>query len=131
MSNHIDPELDSPTGNGFGALLTPKSTAIAGFAFAVFSMLGQGTWTAAVQSLFWGSNFPESQLPSVLGGWAVASLLLAVIAGLLARRTLTEAGGAAGWEGHLARAAVLVAAAGAVLSALGIIGALLHGLGGV
>lgn len=131
MSNHIDPELDSPTGNGFGALLTPKATAIAGFAFAVFSMLGQGTWSAAVQSLFWGSSFPESQLPSVLGSWAVASLLLAVVGWLLARRTLTDPGAAAGWEGHLARAAVLVAAAGALLSVLGIVGALLHGLGGI
>ncbi len=128
MSNHIEPELDSPTGTRFGALLTPKATAIAGFAFAVFSMQGQGTWSAALQSLFWGGHFAPDQVPVVLGTWAFGALVLAAVGWLLARRTLADAGAAAGWEGHLARAAVLVAAAGALLSVLGMVGSLLHGL---
>ncbi len=110
-----------------GTVLTPKATAIAGFTFAVLSMTGQGTWSQALQSLFWGANFAQTQLTAVLGSWSAATLLLAAAGWTLGRRTLGDAAAAASWEGHLARAAMIVAAAGAALSALGVLGALLHG----
>jgi hypothetical protein len=109
------------------SLLTPGASAIAGFAFAVFSMLGQGTWSTALQSLFWsGGGFPQSSLGAVLSVWAVGTLLMAIVGIVLARRTLADAVTSASWEGNLARAALLVAAAGVLLSLLGIVGGLLH-----
>ena len=109
-----------------GTVLTPKSTAIAGFTFAVLSMTGQGTWSTGLGALFWGQNFAPSQVDAVVGTWSVATLLLAVLGGLLARRTLADATAAVAWEGHLARAGMIVAAVSAVLSLLGILGALVH-----
>lgn len=109
-----------------GTLLTPKSAAIAGFTFAVLSMTGQGTWSTALESLFWGQTFPQSQANAVVGSWSVATLLLAGLGWLLARRALADAAAAVSWEGHLARAAMIVAAVAAALSVLGVLGALLH-----
>jgi hypothetical protein len=112
-----------------GTLLTPKAAAIAGFTFAVLSMMGQGTWSVALQSLFWGQQFAPSQVSAVVGSWSVATLLIAGLGWLLARRTLGEPTAAVSWEGHLARAGMIVAAVSAGLSVLGVVGALLH-LGG-
>lgn len=127
MSEHEPDEATTGGGPSFlGSLMTPKAAAIAGFAFAVLSMTGQGTWSMAVQTLFWGSNFPQSQVTFVLGSWAVATLVIAALGWLLARRTLSDAVAADSWEGHLARAATLVAGVGAVLSVLGILGSLVH-----
>jgi hypothetical protein len=114
------------TSYGPGGLLTPRACAIAGFAFAAFSMLGQGTWSLALQALVWGSTFQQSQIGSILAGWALATLILAGVAWLLARRTLADPVAAGAWDGHLARAAVLVAAAGAVFSVIGLVGGLVH-----
>ena len=109
------------------SVLTPAATAIAGFAFAVFSMLGQGTWTQTMQAL-WGLNFAQSQFMHVLASWALTTLLLAVVAFVLARRTLRDPAAAGSWEGHLARAAMIVAAAGGLLSAVGILAGLVRGV---
>jgi hypothetical protein len=125
MSEHEQDRVQD-VDHGRGAVLTPGATAIAGFAFAIFSMLGQGTWTQTVQVL-WGPNFAQSQLVHVLASWAVTTLLLAVVAFLLARRTLRDPAAAGSWEGHLARAAMIVAAAGAMLSAVGILAGLVRG----
>jgi hypothetical protein len=108
-------------------LLTPRATAIAAFAFAVFSMQGQGTWSQALQTLFWGAGqYPESRVLSVFVTWGLATLLLAVVAGLLALHTLRDAVASTTWEGSLARAAVLVASAGALLSLIGILAGLVR-----
>jgi hypothetical protein len=112
-----------------GRLLTPGATAVSAFAFAVLSMQGQGTWSQALETVFWNSgNFPASQVPFVFGVWAFATLLLAVVAWLLAVQTLRDGAAAASWEGHLARAAMIVAAAGAVLSVLGVLAGAVRGL---
>jgi hypothetical protein len=107
-----------------GNMLTPKATAIAGFAFAVFSMLGQGSWSTAITALFWGTNYDVGTVPHVMVVWGIGCLIMAGLAGWLAHRTLRATNG--DWEAHLARAAVLIGTVGAVLATLTIIGGLLH-----
>jgi hypothetical protein len=68
-----------------------------------------------------GSNFPQSRVSSVRASWAVATLMLAGVAWLLARRTMRDPSAAGSWEGHMTRATLIVTAAGALLSAIGIL----------
>lgn len=125
-----DQDMDrGPDAGATGALspanlLTPEASAIAGFAFAVFSMLGQGSWSIAITALFWGDSYPAGSVGGVMVGWGVGALLMAALGGWLASRALGV--GTVGWDAHLARAAVLVAAVGALLSLLTIVGALLQ-----
>lgn len=105
-------------------LMTPRATAIAGFAFAVLSMLGQGTWSTALTTLFWGTSYSPDAVPHVMAVWGVGCLVVAGLGAWLARNTLRVADQA--WEAHLARAAVIVAALGALLAVLTIIGGLIH-----
>ena len=116
------PRTSSPFGPG--NLLTSKARATAGFAFAVFSMLGQGSWGAAISALFWGTSYDIGAVPNVMAVGGVGSLIMAGLAAGLARGTLRATGEA--WEAHLARAAVLIAAVGAALAILTIIGGLIH-----
>jgi hypothetical protein len=118
------PGSDRPTWWSTANLLTPRATAIAGFAFAVFSMLGQGSWSITLTALFWGNHYAVGSVTDVMTAWGVGCLVMAGIGALLASRTLRA--GTDGWEGHLARAAVIVAAVGAVLGVLTIIGSLVH-----
>jgi hypothetical protein len=120
-------ESRSPTSSPFSPrnLLTPKATAIAGFAFAVFSMLGQGSWSTAITALFWGTSYDVGTVPHVMVVWGVGCLIMAGLAGWLAHGTLRATDGP--WEAHLARAAVLIATVGVVLAALTIVGGLIHG----
>jgi hypothetical protein len=106
-------------------LMTPKATAIAGFAFAVFSMLGQGSWSTALTTLFWGSSYEMGTVRNVMVVWGIGCLIMAGLGVWLAHTTLRVVEQA--WEAHLARAAVLVAGMGAVLAILAIIGGLVHG----
>jgi hypothetical protein len=121
---YVDRHDDAPS--PLASVLTPGASAIAGFAFAVFSMLGQGTWTQAVQSLFWGTSFPPDQVAKVFIGWAFASLVIAALAIVLARRALADPVAARSWEGNLARGAIIISAAAVLLSAIGILGGILH-----
>jgi hypothetical protein len=105
--------------------MTPQATAIAGFAFAVFSMLGQGSWSIALTSLFWGENYSVGAVGNVMAAWGVGCLVMATTGAWLASSTIRTSSHT--WEAHVARAAVLVAAAGAVLAVLTILGALIHG----
>ena len=107
-----------------GNLMTPQATAIAAFAFAVFSMLGQGSWSMALTSLFWGVNYQVGVVPNVMVVWGIGCLVMAGLGVWLALYTLRFA--AATWEAHVARAAVFVAAAGTVLGAITILGGLVH-----
>ena len=107
-------------------LLTPRSTAIAGFTFAVLSMLGQGAWSTALTTLFWGTSYAPGTVPNVMAVWGVGCLVLAALGAWLAHNTLRIADQS--WEAHLARAAVIVAALGALLAVLTIIGGLVHGV---
>jgi len=119
------PEDTSGSASGFSRLLTPQASAIAGFAFAVFSMLGQGSWSIALTALFWGESYSPGGVVGVMVAWGIGCLLMAALAAWLAGGTLRVAGPS--WEGHLARAAVLVAGVGAVLAVLTIVGGLVHG----
>ena len=87
-------------------------------------MLGQGSWSTAITALFWGSSYGLGTVPNVMVAWGVGCLLMAGVAGWLARSTLRETD--EGWEAHLARAGALVATGGAALAALTIIGGLIH-----
>jgi hypothetical protein len=109
---------------GAGGLMTSKATAIAAFAFAVFSMMGQGSWSIALTALFWGVNYEAGAVPNVMVVWGVGCLVMAGLGAWLAHRTLRLVDQT--WEGHLARAATLVAAAGAVLALITILGGLVH-----
>lgn len=109
-----------------GRLLTPQASAIAGFAFAVFSMLGQGSWSTALSTLVWGDSFGMGSVRHVMAVWGVGCLAMAALGIWLAHRTLQVADHA--WEGQLARATVIVAALGALLAVLTIIGGVVHGL---
>lgn len=106
-------------------LMTPKATAIAAFTFALFSMMGQGSWSTALTSLLWGTNYDVGTVPHVMAVWGIGCLIMAGLGVWLAHSTLRLSTQA--WEAHLARAAVLVAAAGAVLAILTIVGGLVHG----
>jgi hypothetical protein len=119
-------ESRSRTGSRFSPenLLTPKATAIAGFAFAVFSMLGQGSWITALTALFWGTSYGIGTVPNVMVAWGIGCLIMDGLAGWLAHHTLRATDGA--WEAHLARATVLIATAGAALAALTIVGGIVH-----
>ncbi len=128
MSSRHD-DIGDRGGLSVAGVLTPKATSIAALAFGVLSMQGQGTWSQALGMLFWSDgSFPVSQVPLAFAVAAFASLLLAVVAGLLAAHTLRDRTAAGSWEGHLARAALLVAAAGAALSVLGVLGGVVRGL---
>ena len=126
MSDDDQPLLRTGTassGSGSGSgdtLLTPEACAIAGFTLAALTMTGQGAWTAVAQSLF-GSSFPESSLGTVLASGFLAALVVDVLAVLLARRALADPGSRAGWAGHLARAAIVVAVLGAGFSLLALV----------
>ena len=105
-------------------LLTPGSAAIAGFTFAVFSVLGQGAWGTALSTLFWGRSYAMGSSIHVLTAWGVGNLIMAGLAVSLGRRTI--AAEADGWASHLARAAVIVAGLGAILAVITIIGGLVE-----
>ncbi|HEY6933264.1 MAG TPA: hypothetical protein VI452_07685 [Marmoricola sp.] len=106
-----------------GGIVTAGSAAIAGFTFAVLSMMGQGTWSLALQSLFFGSSYPQSQFDHVMLAWGCGCLLVAAAGFALARRALHL--GPTEGQANLARAAVVVSAAGALLGVLTVIGSLL------
>lgn len=125
FAEHTDEQATGP--GPMAQLLTPKTSAIAGFALAVFSMLGQGSWTIAVQSFF-GTNFGPGDYGSVLITGGIASLALAAGGLLLARRVLLEPHAGSPWEHHLAGAAVIIAGLGAVFGVLTIIGGAVGGL---
>ena len=124
-----DEELTEDTrpsrGSGLTELMTPQAKAIAAFAFAVFSMLGQGTWSTALTTLFWGSSYDMGAVGNVMVVWGVSCLLMAGLGGWLAVSTLRVPTGT--WEANLARAAAMVAAVGSVLAVLTIIGGIVHG----
>lgn len=108
-----------------GNLMTPQATAIAALAFAVFSMMGQGSWSTALSALFWGASFGAGSVPGVMVAWGIGCLVMAGLSVLLAHSTLRITDRA--WEAQLARAAVIVAGVGTVLAVVTIIGALVHG----
>ena len=106
------------------AALSPTGSAIAGFSLAALSLLGQSAWTNAAQSLFFGSDWPQSSMHWYILAVVLAPMASAVIGLLLARRALTQPVGE-GWEVHLARAAVIIAELGILLGVIAAIGNLL------
>lgn len=103
-------------------LLTPASSAIAGLVLAVLSLGGNGIWNLAV-SAFVGSSFGDMTPVLVMNGGT--SLVVALGALWLGRRGMAFPPAGVMWAPHVARAAVLLAGLGVVLSALTVAGALL------
>ena len=103
-------------------LLTPASSAIAGLVLAVLSLGGNGIWNLAV-SAFVGSSFGDMTPVLVMSGGT--SLAVALGALWLGRRGMSLPAAGVTWAPHVARAAVLLAGLGVVLSALTVAGALL------
>lgn len=103
-------------------LLTPASSAIAGLVLAVLSLGGNGIWNLAA-SAFVGSSFGSMAPVLVMSGGT--SLAVALGALWLGRRGMAFPSAGVTWAPHVARAAVLLAGLGVVLSALTIAGALL------
>ncbi|HET7386033.1 MAG TPA: hypothetical protein VFJ19_05135 [Nocardioidaceae bacterium] len=108
-------------------ILTPEASAIAGFAFAALSLLGQGTVGLALEAITFGASYGPDHVGAVYSLLAVGNLVLAALALLLSRRTLRAESGPAPWTGHLARAATIVAAAGVVACLIAIVGGLVTG----
>ena len=119
MSDDDQPALRTGT-TSTGSVLTPEACAIAGFTLAALTMTGQGAWTGVAQALF-GSSFPASSLGTVLASGFLAAVVVDGLAVLLARRTLVDPGSRAGWAGHLARAAIVLAVLGAGFSLLALV----------
>ena len=88
MPRRDDSPFHSPEKPALANLLTPKATAIAGFTFAVLSMLAQSTWSTALTMLFWGSSYSPGTVPNVMAVWGVGSLVMAALGALLAMLTI-------------------------------------------
>ena len=119
-------EHDDARARALGAglpLLTPKASAITAFTLAVMSMLGQGSWTTAVQS-FYGTSFAPSSYGSIVVAIGLVLLAMALGALWLARSVILRANRDTSWEDHLARAAVVVGGLGAVLALVTVVGGL-------
>ncbi len=104
------------------ALLSPEAQALAGFTFALLSMFGGGIANLVAQAVL-GFTFDSSQarLHVVVPGLVL--LFLALLGIWLGRQVIR--GGweeAPTWAGQLARAAVIVAVVGVVVSLVTIIG---------
>ena len=107
-----------------GALLTPTASAVAAFAIAVLTLDGQNLLMVGVQSLL-GQGFGSGTTPAGYSlSWGLAALVPLVVVLALARVTLSAL--RTGWQAHLARAAVVVAAVAAVGAVLTALGGLLH-----
>jgi hypothetical protein len=103
-------------------LLTRQASAITAFTLAVLSVFGQGSWTTALQSVT-GFVPGGAGYFSMVMWFGIIELGLAVGAMLLAGRVLTGDPDQARWEGHLARAAAMIALLGTVFAVVTIIGA--------
>ncbi|MGZ4427993.1 MAG: hypothetical protein ACXVXC_05280 [Nocardioidaceae bacterium] len=120
-------EHDDARARVFGValpLLTPKASAITAFTLAVMSLLGQGSWTMAVQS-FYGTSFAPRSYGSIVVAIALVQLAVALGALWLARSVTLRANRDTSWEDHLARAAVVVGGLGAVLALVTVVGRLI------
>ncbi|MGH3960086.1 hypothetical protein [Mycobacterium sp.] len=119
-----------PAPSWLSGILTPEASAISGFAFAALSMMGQGTLGVAIQAIVLGDGFGPSDVGSAFALWGIATLVLAVIGFVLAGRTLRDPYAASRWPGHLARAAVIVAVVGVLVSLIGIVAGQFSGAAG-
>lgn len=106
------------------SLLTPTAAAFAASAIAFLTLDGQNLLMVGVQSLL-GQGFGSSTTPAGYTlSWGLAALVPLVVVLALARMTLSAL--RTGWQAHLARAAVVVAAVAAVGALLTALGGLLH-----
>ena len=106
------------------SLTTPTASAVAAFVVAFLTLDGQNLLLIGIQSLlgqgFWSDNGPAGYYAT----WGLAALAPLVVVLLLARVTLRAL--RSGWEAHLARAAVIVAAVACVGAVLTAVGGVLH-----
>ncbi len=109
-----------------GSLLPVEAAAITAFTFAVLGMFGGATIASVVAQSVVGSPWSAADIrwDSVVS--AGVALVFALGAILLGRRVIVAEGDEARWSGHLARAAVVVAGAGGVLSAVAVVAGVLR-----
>ncbi len=124
-----DEDLIEPAWWAPASLLTAEAAAITAFTVALLGMFGGTTISSVVVQSVVGAPWEQD-------GWvwysvlsAGMALVFAAGAVLFARRVIRDAD-APGWSGHLARAAVLVAAAGTALSILAILATAVQGFPG-
>ncbi len=124
-------EVVDPVWWSAGSLLSRESAAISAFTFAVLGMFGGATIASVVAQSVVGRPWNEADIrwDSVVS--AGVALLFALGAMLLGRRVILAEAAEPAWSSQLARAAVVVAAAGSVLSAVAVVTGLLRGPPGV
>ena len=110
-----------------GSLLSVEAAAITAFTLAVLAMFGGATIASVVAQSIVGSPWSGADIrwDSVVS--AAVALVFAVGAILLGRRVILAEGDDPRWSGDLARAAVVVAGAGGVLSAMVVVTGVLRG----
>ena len=106
-----------------GSLLTPASSAVAAFAVAATSLSGQNLMLVGIQSLL-GQGMTNSSPGGYYTTWGIAALVPLLLVVALARVTLRAT--TAGWESHLARASMIVAAVASVGAVLTVLGGILN-----
>ncbi len=126
FDSEADEDLVEPAWWAPASLLTTEAAAITAFTVALLGMVGGTTIASVLVQSVVGAPWEQD-------GWvwysvlsAGMALVFAAGAVLLARRVIRDAD-APGWSGHLARAAVLVAAAGIALSTLAILATAVQG----
>lgn len=109
-----------------GSLLSAEAAAITAFTFAVLCMFGGATIASVVAQSLVGGPWSEANIrwDSVVAPGV--ALLFALGAMVLGRRVIL-AEDECRWSSHLARAAVVVAVAGGVLSAVAVVTGVLRG----
>jgi hypothetical protein len=113
-----------PPALSVAALLTPESTAITAATLAYLSVFDAGGVASAIQATFgWSFGFDDSYASNIAAA-GLFMILAAVGATVLGLRVVRLAPAQQRWAGHLARASILVAALGAVLGVITVVGAL-------
>lgn len=112
---------EATTPDQLPSLLSPEVCAVAGFALAVITMLGQNAMTVGVTALYDAfAGDPSGEVNPFFYQYALATLAQAAIAGALAWRARIAA---ERWVELLARAALVVAAVAVFGALLMLIGA--------
>ncbi len=115
-------EVDDYTGEvrwwSPSSVLSAESAAIAALAFAVLGMFAGATAGTLVAETVVGRPEGPAEAARYTTVLAMVVLAFALAAIVLGRRVLLDELGETAWPGHLARAAILIGAATAVLAAV-------------
>ena len=138
MDDHFDLDLDRNDGLDLvepgwwsaASLLTVEAAAIAALTFALLGMFGGATVASVVAQAVVGDPWSPADVRWDAVVSAGVALLFVLAALLLGRRVVVAEEDVPPWSGHLARAAVVVAIPGAVLTGVAILAGVLRGPAG-